>query len=55
MDGNGGVGRLLLAIMIQETLSLTKPWLYLSEFFEKNRDEYCQRLFQVGAEGAWEG
>jgi cell filamentation protein, protein adenylyltransferase len=54
MDGNGRVGRLLLAVMLQERCSLTKPWLYLSEFFEKHRDEYCQRLFQVSAEGDWE-
>jgi Fic family protein len=55
IDGNGRVGRLLLAVMIQKRCNLTKPWLYLSEFFERHRDEYCQKLFDVSAEGAWEG
>jgi Fic family protein len=52
-DGNGRVGRVLLAMMIQQRCRLTKPWLYLSEFFEKNRDDYKQRLFDVSAKGAW--
>jgi Fic family protein len=54
MDGNGRVGRLLLALMIQTKCGLTKPWLYMSGYFEKNREEYCQRLFNVSAEGAWD-
>ncbi len=53
MDGNGRVGRLLLVIMIQQRCHLTKPWLYLSDYFEQRRDEYCQRLFEVSAQGAW--
>jgi Fic family protein len=52
-DGNGRVGRLLLAMMIQQHCKLTKPWLYLSEFFEKNRDDYRERLFNVSAKAAW--
>jgi len=52
-DGNGRVGRLLLALMLQQQCGLTKPWLYLSEFFEKNRDEYVQYLFDVSATGNW--
>jgi Fic family protein len=54
MDGNGRVGRLLLAVMLKERCALTKPWLYLSEFFEKHRDEYCQRLFEVSTTADWE-
>jgi Fic family protein len=52
-DGNGRVGRLLLAIMIQQRCKLTHPWLYLSNFFAKNREEYVQRLFQISASNAW--
>jgi Fic family protein len=54
MDGNGRIGRVLLAAMIQKRCGLTKPWLYLSEFLERHRDEYFQRLFDVSAAGAWE-
>lgn len=53
-DGNGRVGRLLLAIMLRDQCDLTKPWLYLSEFFEKNREEYAERLFNVSARAEWE-
>ena len=52
-DGNGRIGRVLLAMMIQQRCKLTKPWLYLSEFFERNRDDYKERLFNVSAKAAW--
>lgn len=54
-DGNGRVGRLLLALMLKEFCGLTKPWLYLSDYFEKNRNEYVARLFDVSAIGDWDG
>ncbi len=44
----------MLAIMLRDECNLTKPWLYLSEFFEKNRDEYAERLFNVSARAEWE-
>lgn len=53
MDGNGRVGRMLLAIMIQRRCSLTKPWLYLSDYFARHREEYVDRLFAISAKGAW--
>lgn len=53
-DGNGRVGRLQLAIMLQRRCGLSRPWLYLSEFFEKHRDEYVKRLFDVSAKNAWQ-
>lgn len=55
IDGNGRVGRLLLAIMLQQKNELSKPWLYMSEYFEEFRDEYMQRLFDVSAKGDWSG
>jgi Fic family protein len=53
LDGNGRVGRLLLAIMLQQRCGLTKPWLYMSEYFESNRDDYISRLFDVSAKCDW--
>ena len=52
-DGNGRMGRLLLAMNICQWSPLTKPWLFLSSFFERNRDEYIDRLFGVSAAGSW--
>ncbi len=54
-DGNGRIGRVLLSLMIQQRCRLSLPWLYLSAFFEKHRDEYIERLFQVSAIGDWTG
>jgi Fic family protein len=54
-DGNGRVGRLLLAMMLKQQCGLSKPWLYLSEYFEKHHDEYSQKLFNVSATGDWKG
>jgi Fic family protein len=53
VDGNGRVGRMLLVIMTQRRCSLSKPWLYLSEFFARHREEYVDRLFHVSARAAW--
>jgi Fic family protein len=53
-DGNGRVGRLFLALMLKQRCALSKPWLYMSEYFEKNREEYIERLFNVSATGDWD-
>jgi Fic family protein len=42
-----------MAIMMQQRCGLTKPWLFLSEYFERHRDEYCDLLFNVSANGSW--
>ena len=53
LDGNGRVGRLLLSLMIYERCELKRPWLYLSAFFDKHKDEYINLLFQVSSKGNW--
>ena len=52
-DGNGRVGRALLALMTYKWCDLSMPWLYMSAFFEKYKDEYFGNLFRVSADGAW--
>jgi hypothetical protein len=42
-----GVGRLLLSLMIYEQCKLSQPWLYLSAFFDRYKDEYIDLLFQA--------
>jgi Fic family protein len=54
LDGNGRVGRLLLSLMIYQKCKISKPWLYLSAFFDKYKDEYINLLFQVSTEGNWD-
>lgn len=53
LDGNGRVGRLLAALLIVHWGLLSEPLLYLSEYFERNRDDYYNLLLAVSVEGAW--
>lgn len=53
-DGNGRVGRLLLALMIYRCCGFDMPWLYLSEFYERHKDEYIDTLYNVSAESDWD-
>ena len=41
--------------MLKQLCGLSKPWLYMSEYYEQRRDEYIQRLFGVSTLGDWEG
>jgi Fic family protein len=54
MDGNGRVGRLLLAILIEEWCGLSDQWLYMSAFFDANKDRYMDLLLGVSTIGGWE-
>jgi Fic family protein len=48
-DGNGRLGRLLIMLQICENKLLDYPLLYLSEYFNRNRDTYTELLFNVSA------
>lgn len=52
-DGNGRVGRLLLALTIAEWSKLSRQWLYMSAFFERRKKEYMDLLFRVSTHGDW--
>ena len=53
-DGNGRIGRVLLSLTISQWLELGSPWLYMSAFFERHKDDYIDRMFNVSADGQWE-
>jgi Fic family protein len=54
LDGNGRVGRLLIAFLLCERGILQKPVLYLSHYFKRYRSEYYDRLQRVRDAGEWE-
>ena len=55
LDGNGRVGRLLIAFLLVHRQILDRPLLYLSTYLKHHRAEYYDRLMAVRTEGNWEG
>ena len=54
LDGNGRVGRLLMALLFTEWNILSQPLLNLSVYFERYRQEYYDNLLAVSQRGGWE-
>lgn len=52
-DGNGRIGRLLIALMLSHMRKLEKPLLYLSLYLLQNRREYYELLMRVRSHGDW--
>lgn len=53
-DGNGRIGRLLIILFLCTKQVLPTPLLYLSAYFERNRDAYYDRLYDVSSTGNWQ-
>ncbi len=54
LDGNGRIGRLLIAFILHHDKLLSQPLLYLSLYFKQHRSEYYRLLGLVRTEGDWE-
>ena len=47
LDGNGRLGRLMISLYLASKSLLTKPALYLSDYFERNKTAYIDHLTAV--------
>ncbi len=54
LDGNGRLGRLLIALLLCEQKVLREPMLYLSLYFKTHRQYYYELLNNVRLTGDWE-
>ena len=54
LDGNGRMGRLLIAFILHHDNLLSQPLLYLSLYFKQYRSEYYRLLDLVRSDGDWE-
>jgi len=54
LDGNGRLGRLLIALLLCEQKVLREPMLYLSLYFKAHRQYYYELLNNVRMTGDWE-
>lgn len=54
LDGNGRIGRLLIALFLIDQKVLSHETLYMSYFLKRNRIEYYDRLMEVRLKGNYE-
>jgi len=54
LDGNGRIGRLLIAALMEHWGLLPEPLLYLSGYLKQHQSEYYRRLSAIRTEGDWE-
>jgi len=55
LDGNGRIGRLLIAALMEHWGLLPEPLMYLSGYLKQHQAEYYRRLSAVRTHGDWEG
>lgn len=54
LDGNGRMGRILMPLFLYSKAALSSPMLYLSAYFERNRDAYYEKLAGISKNNDWE-
>ena len=55
LDGNGRIGRLLIAALMEHWRLLPEPLLYLSGYLKQHQAEYYRHLSAIRTDGDWEG
>jgi Fic family protein len=55
LDGNGRIGRLLIAALLEQWDLLPEPLMYMSGYLKRYQTEYYRRLSSIRTDGDWEG
>lgn len=55
LDGNGRIGRLLIAMLLEEWKLMPEPLLYVSGYLKRHQRVYYDRLSAIRNDGDWEG
>ncbi len=55
LDGNGRMGRLLIAALLEHWALLPEPLMYLSGYLKQHQADYYRHLSTVRTQGDWEG
>lgn len=55
LDGNGRVGRMLIALLLEYWGLLSSPLLYISVYLKKNQTDYYDFLEAIRTRGDWRG
>ncbi len=55
LDGNGRMGRLLIAALLEHWGLLPEPLMYLSGYLKQHQTEYYRYLSSIRTHGDWEG
>ena len=54
LDGNGRIGRLLIAALLEHWRLLPEPLMYLSGYLKQHQMDYYRQLSGIRTEGHWE-
>ena len=52
-DGNGRVGRLLIPIILKQRGIMGQPLLYMSQYFEDNKEDYVDLMLSISKKSQW--
>ena len=55
LDGNGRIGRLLIAALLEHWGLLPEPLMYLSGYLKQHQTDYYRHLSSIRTHGDWEG
>jgi Fic family protein len=55
LDGNGRIGRLLIAVLMEHWRLLPEPLMYLSGYLKQHQSAYYHQLSAIRTQGDWEG